>query len=190
MEILSLLGTSLGLGAGAGVNAYATLLVFGTIARWNPELFPGTTAAFFAQTPVLIVLGLLYTVEFIADKVPAIDHVWDAIHTFIRPAAGAVVGLASASPELPKSWLVMASVIAGGAALTGHLTKSSIRGLSTATTGGVANPVLSVVEDVYAVLQAVGAAFLPIVCLVVVAFVLMIALLLLLRRRPRPAGLA
>lgn len=187
MELLSLLGTSLGLGAGAGVNAYATLLVFGLIARFNPALFPGSTAAFFAQTPVLIVLAVLYVIEFVADKFPAIDHAWDVIHTFIRPAAGAVIGIASASPNVPRSWLIAASVIAGGAALTGHVTKATIRGLSTATTGGAANPFLSLAEDVYAIVQAVVASFLPLICLFVLAVVLFLILLFMLRRRPRGA---
>ena len=59
MELIGLLGTSLGLGIGAGVNAYATLLVFGLFARFNPAWFPGDSAQFFASTPVLVGLGVL-----------------------------------------------------------------------------------------------------------------------------------
>src|SRR5205085_2065534 len=81
----------LGLGVGAGVNAYATLLVFGLLARWHPSMFHDDLAKFFASTPVLVVIGALYLVEFVADKVPTIDHIWDVIHTFIRPVAGGVV---------------------------------------------------------------------------------------------------
>ena len=86
--MISSLLTSVGLGMGAGINAYATLLVFGLLARWQPMWFNDDLAHFFASTPVLIVVGVLYVIEFVADKIPTVDHVWDVIHTFIRPAAG------------------------------------------------------------------------------------------------------
>ena len=60
--------TATGLGLGAGVNAYATLLVFGLLSRWHPSLFHDDLATFFASTPVLIVVGVLYLIEFVADK--------------------------------------------------------------------------------------------------------------------------
>ena len=87
--MLTSLLTSAGLGLGAGINAYATLLVFGLLARWQPAMFHDDMARFFATTPVLVVVGILYLIEFLADKVPTVDHVWDVIHTLIRPAAGA-----------------------------------------------------------------------------------------------------
>ena len=110
--MMSTLMTAVGLGLGAGVNAYATLLVFGLISRWRPGMFDGDLATFFSSTPVLIGLGVLYAIEFIADKVPAVDHVWDVIHTFVRPAAGALVGWAATSNQLPQGAVVLATVIA------------------------------------------------------------------------------
>ena len=181
IEWLSLLGTSVGLGAGAGLNSYATLLVFGLISRLRPELFPSDAATFFATTPVLIVLGVLYTAEFVADKIPTFDHVWDAIHTFIRPVAGAFVAIAATSPELPKGAVIFAGVLAGGTALGGHLTKASIRAASTATTAGTANPILSVIEDLLAVIQVIIGIFLPIIMLIL-AILFVIPAVLLLRR--------
>lgn len=183
-ELLALLGTSVGLGVGAGVNAYATLLVFGLIARFQPSLFPGAEAQFFASTPVLITLGVLYTVEFFADKVPTIDHAWDAIHTFIRPAAGALVAFSAASREIPNEWVILASVIAGGAALTSHVGKASLRAGSTVTTGGLANPILSVIEDVVAIVGTMLALLLPYV-MFVVSIVLVIAIFTWAARRSR-----
>src|SRR5438046_3229310 len=121
--ITSLL-TSAGLGIGAGINAYATLLVFGLLARWQPAVFHDDLARFFSSTPVLIVVGLLYCVEFVADKVPAVDHVWDAIHTFVLPAAGAVAAWAAVSDRIPHGWVIVASVLAGGVALGAHATKA------------------------------------------------------------------
>lgn len=160
--------TAVGLGLGAGVNSYATLLVFGILARWKPGMFPSEMAHFFSSTPVLIVLGVLYAIEFLADKVPAIDHAWDVIHTFIRPAAGALVGWAATSQDVPKGVVIIASILAGGAALTTHTAKATLRAASTATTAGLANPVLSVVEDIFAFVNAILAIFLPWIVLVMV----------------------
>ena len=92
--------TAIGLGLGAGINAYATLLVFGLLARWKTGMFPSELATFFSSTPVLIVVGVLYVIEFLADKVPVIDHAWDVIHTFIRVPAGAIVAYAATSVKM------------------------------------------------------------------------------------------
>ena len=168
--ITSLL-TSAGLGIGAGINAYATMLVFGLLARWQPGVFHDELARFFASTPVLIVVGVLYAIEFVADKVPAVDHVWDVIHTFIRPAAGAVVAWAAVSDRIPHGAVIITSVLAGGIALGAHATKATIRGASTVSTAGLANPILSLVEDVVAFATAIIAILLPWLVIVVIAAV-------------------
>jgi hypothetical protein len=179
--ITSLL-TAAGLGIGAGINAYATLLVYGLLARWNH--MSGDLPQFFSSTPVLITLAVLYSVEFIADKVPAVDHVWDAIHTFIRPAAGAVVAWASVSDKIPHGAVIMASVLAGGVALGAHVAKASIRGASTVTTAGVANPILSLFEDVFAFATAIIAIILPWLVIAVIAAVTLFFMTLWRRVRP------
>jgi hypothetical protein len=174
IETLTTLATSLGLGVGAGVNAYATFLIYGLLARFFPALTgSGELSSFFSSTPVLIALGVLYTIEFFADKIPAVDHVWDAMHTFIRPLAGALIGLVSASPDAPAGLVATAAILGGGAALGSHVAKSSLRAASTATTGGAANPILSVLEDVFVLIQSVVAVFLP---YLVLAFLLLVAL--------------
>lgn len=179
--------TSAGLGLGAGINAYATFLVFGLLARWRPAMFEGELAEFFSSTPVLIVVGVLYTIEFFADKFPAVDHVWDAVHTFIRPAAGALIGWAATSPEMPQGMVILASAIAGGAALTAHTAKASLRVASTATTGGAANPVLSIAEDLFAFANAVLAILLPWLVAVVITLVIIFFFTLSARYRKRDA---
>ena len=166
--------TSVGLGLGAGINAYATMLVFGLLARWKPAAFRGELAEFFSSTPVLIAVGVLYVVEFLADKIPALDHAWDAVHTFVRPAAGALVGWAASSNEVPQGFVMLASAIAGGAALTTHAAKASLRVASTATTAGAANPVLSIVEDVFAFVNAILVIFLPWIVLVSIVFITLV----------------
>jgi hypothetical protein len=180
--IASLL-TSAGLGLGAGINAYATLLVFGLVARWQPAIFHDDLARFFATTPVLIVVGILYLVEFVADKVPTVDHVWDVIHTLIRPAAGALVAWAAVSDRIPHGAVILAAVIAGGAALGSHATKATVRGASTLTTGGLGNPVLSLLEDAFAFVNALIAIFLP--WLVIVTLIIATLFFLFVYRRFR-----
>lgn len=187
MGTLSILGTALGLGASAGINSWATLLVFGLVARLRPVWFPGQVAEFFASTPVLITLGVLFLIEFVADKIPTVDHVWDVVHTFVRPVAGAVVAFAAASEAVPQEWAILAAVLAGGTALGSHFGKAGTRVASTATTGGLGNPVLSLIEDVVAILGALLSIFLPFVALAVVAFLLLMATWWLLRRRRRLA---
>jgi len=185
--VISSLLTSAGLGIGAGINAYATLLVFGLLARWQPWLFHDDLATFFARTPVLIVIGVLYLIEFVADKIPTVDHIWDIIHTFIRPVAGALVAFAAVSNQIPHGAVIVATILAGSAALGAHATKATVRGISTATTGGLGNPILSLIEDVLAFISAIVAIFLP--WLVLVLFVLLVVLVLRAssfgRRQPR-----
>jgi len=185
-EIISSLLTSAGLGIGAGINAYATLLVFGALARWRPGMFQGELADFFASTPVLIVVGVLYAIEFLADKVPTIDHVWDVIHTFIRPIAGALVAWGAASHQVPKGALIMAAVIGGGAALTSHAAKATVRAGSTMTTAGAANPVLSVIEDLFAFVNAAVAVFFPWLVLLLIAAMALVMIAIMRRvRKPQ-----
>ncbi len=179
--MISSLLTSAGLGIGAGINAYATLLVFGLFARWQPSMFHDDLAKFFATTPVLIIVGVLYLIEFIADKIPTVDHVWDVIHTFIRPVAGAVVAFAAVSNQIPRGAVILATVLAGGAALGAHATKATIRGASTIATGGLGNPILSLLEDLFAFLAAIVSLVLPWLILIVIA---LLAIVLLMRSRP------
>lgn len=183
--IASLL-TSAGLGLGAGINAYATLLVFGLVSRWQPAIFHDELARFFATTPVLIILAVLYLVEFVADKVPTVDHVWDVIHTIIRPAAGALVAWAAVSDRIPHGAVILAAVIAGGAALGAHATKATLRGASTLTTGGLGNPVLSLLEDGFAFVNALIAIFLP--WLVIVTIIVISIFFIVLYRRVHHVG--
>lgn len=195
METITTLLTAAGLGVGAGVNAYATFLIYGLLARFFPGLV-GTSemTSFVSSTPVLIGLAVLYSIEFFADKIPALDHAWDAIHTFVRPLAGALIGFVSASPDAPDSLIAVSSILGGGLALGSHVAKSSLRAVSTTTTGGTANPVISVFEDLFVVVQAVVAVFLP---WLVLAFLLLfvvpgffILLAVMKRRSERTAAVA
>ncbi|HVT05468.1 MAG TPA: DUF4126 domain-containing protein [Thermoanaerobaculia bacterium] len=187
MDSLAALSTAAGLGVGAGINAYATLLVFGILGRIFPHVGSGELARFFSSTPVLITLGVLYSIEFVADKIPAVDHVWDVIHTFIRPLAGGIVALAATNTSIPKPMVILATVIGGGVALASHVTKAAVRAASTATTAGVGNPILSVGEDLFAIGQTSLAVVLPYVACAVALLLAVLLIALLARMRGRRA---
>ena len=163
-----LLGTGLGLAAGAGLNAYAVLLVYGGISRLFPEAFPGPIAHFLASTPALLVAAALFLLEFFADKIPGLDHLWHVLHTVVRPLVGALLALASVAPEGSTLLDVVAGGSGGGVALAAHLVKTATRLTSTALTAGLANAALSLAEDLLAILQSVVAIFLPMVALAIV----------------------
>jgi len=175
--------SALTLASAAGINAYATLLVLGLLVRFDLVPLTSPTAQFFAQDWVLVSLAVLYLVEFVADKVPAVDHAWDILHTFIRPVAGAVAAIAVVSGR-GEGWVVIAAILGGVTSLLFHGAKATGRLASSAATGGTMNPVLSVLEDVFAFVASAFALLAP-----VVAFGLAgLALLWLLRRRRRHAS--
>lgn len=195
VETIAHFGTGLGLAAGAGLNAYAVLLVYGGIARLFPEDFPGAITRFLAEPATLGVLLFLYLLEFLADKIPGLDHVWDIVHTVVRPVAGALLAVAAVAPAADTPMTVLAGGGGGVTALAAHLVKGTVRLTSTALTAGVANFALSLAEDILAVLQAVVSVFLPLVALVLAVAVAGLFLLcvpklakgvnLFTRRRPR-----
>lgn len=166
VETVAHFGTGLGLAAGAGLNAYAVLLVYGGIAHLFPGEFPGAVARFLSEPATLAVLLGLYLLEFFADKIPGLDHVWDLIHTVVRPVAGGLLAVAAVGPAAETPMTVLAGGGGGVTALAAHLVKGTARLTSTALTAGVANFALSLAEDILAVLQAIVSIFLPLVALV------------------------
>jgi hypothetical protein len=166
---VSLLGTGFGLAAGAGLNAYAVLVVYGGLARFFPEAFPGPIAGLLASTPALLVSGVLFLLEFFADKIPGLDHLWHVLHSVVRPLVGALLAVASVAPEGSTLLTLFAGGGGGVVALVAHLVKSATRLTSTALTAGMANAALSLAEDILALLQSLVAIFLPMVALAVVA---------------------
>jgi hypothetical protein len=159
--------TGLGLAGSAGLNAYVPLLVVGLLGRTGvlhlAAPYDGLTS-----TPVLIVLGALFAVEFLADKVPGVDSANDVVQTVVRPLAGAVLfaGSFGVLTDLPP-WVgfVAGIVTAGGV----HATKATARPAITVATGGVGGPVVSLVEDVTALVASVLAVLAPLLLVVVVA---------------------
>ena len=120
MDVVALTFAS---GWASGINAYATVFLLGMIGRFGAiEGIPDG----FQRTDVLVVMGVLAVAEFLADKIPYLDSAWDAISTFIRPVAGALIGalLAGASGELLP---ITMGALGGITALVSHAAKSGVR---------------------------------------------------------------
>ncbi|MEM1159056.1 MAG: DUF4126 domain-containing protein [Verrucomicrobiota bacterium] len=148
MEIIDLLVAAVGLGALAGINLYLTVFVLSlslrldwlSLATQYGSLEILAHPAFFYTS-----LGLMLA-EFLADKIPWLDSVWDAVHTLIRPLGAAFLGFTVVG-ELDPFWVIIAVLVSGGAGLTGHATKASGRLLLNTSPEPVSNSVASLAED-------------------------------------------
>jgi hypothetical protein len=149
MNPIETLGLALGAGFSSGLNLYATVATLGLLQRFGVlHLPPGLQVL--SHPWVLAIAGALYLLEFFADKIPYFDTIWDALHTFIRPPAAALLAFAAAGGA-PPEWRWGAALLAGGVALTSHGTKASARAAVNATPEPFSNWFLSFGEDVLAV---------------------------------------
>jgi hypothetical protein len=199
MSTLALLGTTLGFAFTAGLNLYATILVIGLGLRFDWMTPPPALAGLsvLAHPAVIGTAAVMYLVEFLADKIPAVDHAWDAVHTVVRPIGAAwiawrAVGGAGFSEPVEVAFLLAA----GGIALTAHAGKAGTR-LAAASVGGHffgLGVALSLLEDLVAFVVAPLALLQPVLVLAVVLVALgglafMIPLgIRALRRRRAPAS--
>jgi len=148
MQVLQTLGVALGLASLAGLNLYLTVFVAGLaiqqhwidVSQAYPEL------AILAHPAIIIISGVLYVLQFFADKVPWVDSLWDAVHTFIRPIGGAflVVRVLGASDPTTE---VVAALLAGGVTLTTHSVKAGTRLVVNHSPEPFSNIALSLGED-------------------------------------------
>lgn len=163
MELLTGLLAAFGLSASAGLNAYIPLLVIGLVARYTELIQLSSPWDILASWWILGLLIVLSLVEFLADKIPAVNHVNDAIQTFIRPVAGAIVFAASANVinEIHPVLALAAGLLVAGSV---HAVKSAaVRPAVTATTGGAGNVPVSIAEDALATFLSVLAVVVPVV---------------------------
>jgi hypothetical protein len=184
LEVVSAFALAIGLAACAGLRAWLPLLLAGGLARagW---LELGPSFAFLASNKALLLFGIATALEILADKIPAVDHALDMLSTPLRPIAGAVLASSALGGVVdPLTAIVLGVAVGAPTALVPHAAKSLVRAASTTFTAGLANPVLSVLEDVIAVLLFVLAVLVP---LLVAAGVVTVAVLILRRRaRLRP----
>ncbi len=145
-ELLALLTA---IGFAAGLNLYATIAVLGLTARFGHLPFP-PGVELLQSWPVIIVSLVLFGVEFFADKVPAFDLIWNALHTFIRvPVAGLLAYRATS--QLSPEHQLLATLIGGGVALIAHSGKTAARAAVTPSPEPFSNIALSAGEDVLAI---------------------------------------
>jgi uncharacterized protein DUF4126 len=159
VDFISTLAVSLGASWVSGINLYATVATLGLLGRLAHLKLPGELDVV-TNWWVIGVALFLFVVEFIADKVPVVDSVWDVIHTFIRIPAGAVLA-ATAFGNFDRSIQVIAFLVGGSLALSSHGTKASLRALVNTSPEPFSNIVLSLLEDVLVVGSVLLAVFLP-----------------------------
>jgi hypothetical protein len=184
-ELVPSVALGIGLAACAGIRAWLPLLLAGALARGGViEL--GTSFQFIASDRALALFAVATLVEIVGDKIPAVDHALDALSTVLRPAAGALLA-ASVMWQISDPLTAIALGVAVGApsALVPHAAKSLLRAGSTALTGGLANPVLSLLEDAAALVLFVLAVVVPVL---VAAGLLLVVFLIVRRFARRPAS--
>ncbi len=192
MELL----TGFGLATAAGLNAYIPLLLLGALSRFTDLVTLPQGWAWLENGWVMSIVGVLLMIEIVADKIPALDSINDAIQTFVRPTAGGIVfGSGTAAQTFAVAdpgafaqsgqWIpVVMGVIT---ALVVSLTKSAVRPAANVATAGVAAPVLSTLEDATSVSLVFIAILVPVLVLVVL-LALAYGVFRLLRRRRRRAA--
>jgi hypothetical protein len=172
LEILATLGRTMGFSFAAGINLYATVAILGLAERFGWVALPEQFRVFDND----IVIGaaiVLYIVEFVADKIPWVDSIWDAMHTVIRPIGGAVIAVSTLGDASPTMQGLIA--LLGGTLATGtHLTKAGTRAAANTSPEPFSNWALSLVEDVFVLgLSALALKFPIAAAIVVIAVVVM-----------------
>lgn len=176
MEILTSLGRTMGFSFAAGINLYATVALLGLASRYGWVALPPQYQVFDNNWIIGAALAL-YVIEFIADKIPWVDSVWDAVHTVIRPVGGALIAVATLGEKTPAVETLVA-LLGGALAASTHFSKSGTRVLANASPEPFSNWFLSLAEDLFVVGLGVlalkypaAAAIVVLVCLaLIVAF--------------------
>ncbi len=165
MEWFSTLSLAIGSAWTSGINLYATVTVLGLLQKFAFTKLPGGLDVL-DNWWIIGIAGGLYLIEFVADKVPYVDSVWDVVHTFIRVPAGAAMAYA-ATNDMDTSVSTIATLFGGGFALSSHGTKSALRAGANLSPEPVSNWILSILEDVIAIVGAILAVFAPVIIAIV-----------------------
>lgn len=185
IEVVPVTALAIALAACAGLRAWLPLLLAGGLARAG-LLELGPSFAFVTSNKALALFALATLIETAGDKIPAVDHALDALSTVLRPAAGALLAasvLGRVSDPL-TAW-VLGIVVGGSAAVVPHAAKSALRLVSTTFTAGLANPFVSLIEDLSTVALFVLAVLAPLaVCALLLVTVWLLARRLVHRARP------
>jgi Domain of unknown function (DUF4126) len=179
MNPTQIIAMTLGGGFSSGLNLYATVGALGIMERYGVIYLPEPLKVLAHPIVIGFAVGL-YVLEFLADKIPYFDSVWDALHTFIRPPAAAILAYTVAGGA-PAEWRWAAALVAGGVALTAHGTKAITRAAANTVPEPFSNWALSIGEDLLAVCLTWSAAKHPVATVIIVVVLLMLCAYLLSR---------
>lgn len=171
MDLIVSLGRSLGFSLTSGVNLYATVAMLGLAARFDWVDLPPQYEVFAADWVIGAAL-LLYAVEFVADKIPWVDSMWDSVHTFIRPVGGALVAIATLGDASPTMEVLM-GLLGGTVAAGSHFTKASTRVAANASPEPFSNWALSFMEDAFVLGLGLLALAFPVAAFIVTILILL-----------------
>lgn len=172
MDVLITLGRTLGFSFAAGINLYATVAILGLASRYGWVALPPQFQAFDNNWVIGTAL-VMYVVEFVADKIPYFDSVWDMVHTAIRPIGGALIAVTTLGEASPTAEaLVM--LLGGAVATSSHLTKTSTRAVANTSPEPFSNWLLSLGEDAFVVGLGFLALQYPLVALGVASVLLVV----------------
>ncbi|MCU7843792.1 MAG: DUF4126 domain-containing protein [Candidatus Thiodiazotropha sp. (ex Monitilora ramsayi)] len=147
METIDTLALMLGAGWAAGINLYAAILVLGYMGMTGHVTLPPGLEVL-SDPMVMGIAGIMYCVEFFADKTPGVDSGWDTLHTFIRIPAGALLAAGAASGfEVDQAAELVAALVGGTLAAGSHFTKTGSRLMINTSPEPVSNWTASIVED-------------------------------------------
>ncbi len=149
METLELLGVALGMATLAGINLYLTVFLSGLAIRfdWIHLLDKYSALEILAHPAIITIAGLLYFVEFFADKIPWLDSAWDSAHTLLRPVGGTLLAIQALGESNP-AFSVIVAMLAGGMSLVSHGMKATTRLVVNSSPEPFSNIAVSVAEDV------------------------------------------
>ena len=158
----------------SGVNLYATVAVLGLSSHYGLVRLPEQFRAF--DHPAIIGAALvMYVVEFVADKIPWFDTLWDEVHTLVRPIGGALIAVAAIGDASPTGQ-ALAALLGGSIAMTTHLTKAGTRAAANTSPEPFSNWLLSFSEDLLAVGISYGALRHPMIALTLAVALLIVIL--------------
>jgi hypothetical protein len=173
-SLVNALGYTIPFAFASGLNVYATIAVLGLCSHYGLVALPEQFRAF--DHPLVIGAAILmYLVEFVADKIPWFDSIWDTVHTVVRPIGGAVVAVAALGAASP-AMTVLTALVGGSVAMTTHLTKTATRAAANTSPEPFSNWALSIGEDAFAIGLTYVAMQHPRIAFVVV-IVLLVAIL-------------
>jgi hypothetical protein len=171
--IIKTIALSMGVAWASGINLYAAILVLGVLGSSGNIALP-PDLAILTDPLIITAAGIMYAIEFFADKIPGVDNGWDTIHTFIRIPLGALLA-AAAVGEMNPSLAIAAAILGGGLAASTHAAKSGTRMLINTSPEPVSNWIASLGEDMAVITGLWTALHYP---LVFVVFLIIFLLLL------------